>query len=158
MIKLLIALLIVFTSCNLNKQLSTMANNQAPLVIYKTKADYSNNVPVVMDSSKTKIISYPSMRDVLYNGKVVSPISLKENYLLDNLGVNTNSVYTSYTLKEYSELSVVPTLDVLMKSIIDDDPFLEMFSCGKRNNFTNVKDVNVLIDDLKLNVNCIKIK
>jgi len=65
--------------------------------------------------------------------------------MLDNFGVSPQSVFTSYTFDEYSELDRIPTLKEFMDRIIDTDPFTEMYNCGKRTDFKSIDELNDLI-------------
>ena len=47
-----------------------------PIIIYKTKSDYSQNVAVTLSDDKSKIISYPHPTDVFYKKKLAYPINL----------------------------------------------------------------------------------
>ena len=40
--------------------------------IYKTRKDYSRLVPVLMDETRTRIVSYPAPTDLKTNGKLAS--------------------------------------------------------------------------------------
>jgi hypothetical protein len=142
--------------CNSNKPITENTNAFAPLIIYKTKADYSNNIPITLNENKDKVVAYPSVKDVIINNKPAVPDKLADGFLLDNLGISPNTVYTSYTFEEYAQLKAVPSIEELMKRIIDNDPFLEMYNCGKRVDFKTSKDINNLIND-KLK-NCKKLK
>ncbi|MBN2683025.1 MAG: hypothetical protein JXR58_10995, partial [Bacteroidales bacterium] len=70
-LKYLIILSILFaTSCNTTKKVevdSGISTYLPPIIIYKTKKDYYNNVPVILSDDKTKIVSFPDIRD-LRNG------------------------------------------------------------------------------------------
>ena len=117
-----------------------------PIIIYKTKADYSQNVAVTLSDDKSKIISYPHPTDVFYKKKLAYPINLDNDYLLDNLGITINTAYLSLTLKEYSEYKDVPSLIELYKMIIDDNPIVEFYNCGNRQDLTNeIIDINKII-------------
>ncbi len=141
----MIILALLFSMCSSNKQIPCVANVNAPLVIYKTKKDYSNNIPVILNEAKDKIISYPAIGDIYFNGEIAYPIALENGFLLDNLGINTNSVFTSYTFEEYSKLQKVPTIKEFMDRIIDKDPFSEIYNCGKRVDFKTTDEVNSFI-------------
>ena len=92
-------------------------------VIYKTTADYSDNVPLVMDAAKKTLVSYPDPIDVMNS----RPFKLDNGYWLDNRGINENVVFTDYTYMEYAQLQQVPSVEELMKHIIDYNPLLEMY-------------------------------
>jgi hypothetical protein len=142
--------------CKTDKQLVSDIRATAPLVIYKTKTDYSAYVPVLMNDSKEVIVSYPSPKDVFYNGKLALPEKLGKGYLLDNVGISKNSVFTTYTFEEYSKLETAPSIERLLKSITDKDPFVEVYDCGPRGKFISIKDLKKLINS-KFE-NCKKIK
>jgi hypothetical protein len=117
-----------------------------PIIIYKTKLDYSQNVAVTLSDDKSKIISYPHPADVFYKNKLAYPIKLDNEYLLDNLGINTNSAYLSLTLKEYSEYKETLSLEDMYKIIIDKNPLTEYYNCGNRQNLTDeLDDINNII-------------
>ena len=117
-----------------------------PIIIYKTKVDYSQNVAVTLSEDKSKIISYPHPTDVFYKKKLAYPITLDNEYLLDNLGININTAYLSLTLKEYSQYIEAPSLKEMYKMIIDENPLTEYYNCGNRQNLTNeLADINSII-------------
>jgi ABC-type Fe3+-hydroxamate transport system substrate-binding protein len=153
---LLLNVFCFLSMCNSNKSISENTKALAPLIIYKTKADYSNNIPITLNDKKDIIVSYPSVRDIIINGQPALPDKLSNGFLLDNLGVSPNTVYTSYTFEEYAKLKEIPAIEELKKRIIDYDPIIEMYNCGKRVDFKSTKDINTLINS-KLK-NCIKLK
>lgn len=73
--------------------------------IYKTKADYSNLVPVTMNPERTRIISYPATSDIRPSAQ---PIPLIDGWYLDRRGIGPNTVFTDYTYEEYSRLDHTP--------------------------------------------------
>jgi hypothetical protein len=103
----------------------------APVVIYKTNADFYNNVPVMLNDAKTDIVSYPDIVDVFYNGKLAYPTRLENGYLLDNRGISKNTAFLKYTYEEYSKLSATPTKEELLKMIISKNPLIELYNCNK---------------------------
>ncbi len=61
----------------------------SPMVyIYKTRKDYSRLVPVLMDETRTRIVSYPTPTDLKTNGKLAYPTPLENGYWLDNRGIS----------------------------------------------------------------------
>ncbi len=136
---------LLFSMCNSNKQIMQSSNMQAPLIIYKTTKDYSNHIPIVLNESRDRIVSYPAMTDIYFNGAFAKPTRLASGFLLDNFGVSANSVYTSFTFEEYAKLEKVPSLQELMESVIDYNPFIEMYHCGKRDDFETTNDINNII-------------
>jgi hypothetical protein len=123
----------------------------APCIIYKTKADYSRYVPVMLSEDKKNLVSYPDIRDVYYKGKLAYPTLLTDGFLLDNRGIGPNAAFLNFTYEAYSGLSKTPTADELMKSILDPDPITEMYNCGYRSKYADPeKELNALITSGKL--------
>lgn len=123
----------------------------APVIVYKTKADYSQHVPVGLSSDKMTIVSYPSPGDVYYGGDLAYPVSLEEGYYLDRRGIDENAAFTKWTYYEYSRLSKTPTQDEIKNMLLDVDPFIELYNCGTLNDFDNlVDDLNRIIRKDKL--------
>jgi len=121
------------------------------VIIYKTKADYSKNVPLTLSDDKSKILNYPGVKDVYYKGALAYPTHLVKGYLLDNRGVNINTAFLSLTYEEYSKLNTTPAPDDLYKMIIDKEPFKEMYNLGNRYGFKDeVNEINELIEHHKL--------
>lgn len=128
-------------------------------LIYKTKSNYNNLVPVLLSVDKTKIISYPHPTDIMRGNEYSFPTVLKEGYLLDNRGINENVAFLKLTYEEYAGLKNVPSLKELYNLIIDKDPLTELCDCGNKSAFTDAqKQLNDLIDKNKLRTTCKKIK
>ena len=130
------------------------------LLIYKTKKDYSNFVPVILSEDKTEIISYPHPNDVKKGYGFSTPTYLLNDYLLDNRGINQNVAFLNLTYKEYSELTEVPTLQELFEIILDNDPLIELCDCGNKSvlSDTIVEQLNLMISKGKLLKICKTIK
>ncbi|MCH5215385.1 MAG: hypothetical protein J1F10_00480 [Muribaculaceae bacterium] len=103
--------------------MSSPVMDRPKAVIYKTKNDYINLVPITLDASKTKVISYPAPSDLVN----AVPTKLIDGYLLDNRGIGINTVFTRFTYEEYSRLKDVPSVAELLSSIVDSDPFVEIY-------------------------------
>ena len=103
------------------------------VIIYKTRADYSKNVPIGLNEERTTIVSYPGKTDL--NGQTPTP--LKYGFLLDRRGINTNVAFLKYTYDEYQALETIPPIGKLFNDIIDADPLTEMYNCGKVSDFFN---------------------
>lgn len=99
----------------------------AHVIIYKTKADYSNLVPVTMNRERTKIVSYPAKSDIRPSAK---PVALADGWYLDRRGIGPNTVFTDYTYEEYSSLEKTPSASQLMEHVIEKYPLLELRDCG----------------------------
>lgn len=109
----------------------TVDNSRAMLmprvVVYKTRADYSNHVPVTMDDNKSSIVSYPDPVDIKPGKR---PTQLQDGYLLDNFGISRNVVYLDYTFEEYAALPQVPEMETLMQHIMERNPLTEYYLSG----------------------------
>lgn len=131
----------------------------AHVFIYKTRKDYSNNVPVVLSDDKTRIISYPHPSDLISGDKMATPTALHRGYLLDNRGIQKNAAFLKYTYDEYTKLKEAPSLEELQNSIIDNDPLTELWDCGARATFANLQEeLNKWIDQGLLKEKCKRIK
>lgn len=108
------------------------------VLVYKTIKDYSMNVPVIMNSAKTKIISYPHPSDIYYKGKLSYPTPVSGGYLLDNRGINADVAFLDYTYEEYAALGHTPSVDSLMNRIIDRYPLIELWDCGNYDKYENL--------------------
>lgn len=118
---------------------TAVIDNAMPrIIIYKTKADYSNLVPITMDDSKSKIVSFPDPRDVSAKKR---PTHLANGYLLDNFGIGKNVVYTDYTYETYMALEKVPSLDELKQHIVEYNPLTEYYRSEK--DINRSKDLTV---------------
>jgi len=130
-----------------------------PALVYQTRNDYRNNVPVLLSEDKTSIVSYPDPKDISINGNYPLPDMLENGYLLDNRGIGLRVAYLSMTYAEYAALPEAPSMDALMKMIIDNDPLTEMYNCGNRQVFKDVvNDLNVVIRSEKLKEVCKVVK
>ena len=122
-----------------------------PAIVYKTKKDYFNLVPVILSDDKTKITSYPALTDIKKGGDYTYPTRLLNDYLLDNRGISKNVAFLSLTYEEYGKLGKTPTSDELFKKILDNDPLLEIYKCGMKSDYKNiVEELNIMIREDKL--------
>jgi hypothetical protein len=129
------------------------------VMVYKTKNDYRDKVPVVLSSDRRSIISYPHPKDLFSDGKLAMPDRLEGGYLLDNRGVQENTAFLSYTYEEYGSLSSPPSLQVMYGKILDKDPLTELCNCGDKSVYTDVKlQINQLIRKNMLRQSCKVIK
>ena len=134
------------------QQTEHLSSVASPIVyVYKTKADYSHNVPVIMDQSKGRIIAYPHPIDLLIGGKLCLPTPLKQAYWLDNKGINPQVAFLKFTYEEYSKLTEAPAMDTLMENILDKNPLLEIHACGRRMDYVHiVEELNQKIEQGEL--------
>jgi hypothetical protein len=153
MVVLLFSTTIIF-SCKAPKPknqpvLKEMDFSNPPTVIYKTKNDYSQMVPVTLSEDKTKIVSYPGPQDLYFRGILATPTQLDRGYWLDNRGLNMNSVFLNISYGEYSKWQKMPSLVELYSHIIDKDPFTAFYNCGNRYQYweDEVLQLNTLINN-----------
>jgi hypothetical protein len=130
----------------------------APCIIYKTKKDFSRYVPVMLSKDKKNIVSYPDIRDIYFKGNLAYPTVLNDGFLLDNRGIGPDAAFLNFSYEAYSNLTKTPSVDELMKSILENDPITEMYQCGNRSQFQDPeKELNNLISSGNLK-NCKKLK
>jgi hypothetical protein len=128
-------------------------------LVYKTRVNYNNLVPVIMSDDKSEIVSYPHPTDIKNGEKFQTPTLLHNGFLLDNRGIGLNVAFLKLTYEEYSKLKNPPPLKDLYKLISDKDPLLEMYDCGYKNSDLNlVNHLNNLIDNAELSTDCRKLK
>ncbi|MBI1307424.1 MAG: hypothetical protein GC181_12540 [Bacteroidetes bacterium] len=159
-------LLIAFSGCGMfnskNKKEVTFTPGTAPgppTMVYKTKKKYYHLVPVILSDDKKTVASYPDPKDVMTDGKPALPTPLKKGYYLDNRGINLNVAFINKTYEEYSKLTELPTPEVMMSWVIDNDPLSELCDCGNRNVIPDAeKQMNELIQAKKLRTLCKALK
>jgi hypothetical protein len=169
--KILIPIMLLFCiSCITNKKtIQPSGENQSgfepvfasgpPVLVYKTKADYNNLVPVILSDDKSQIVSYPHQNDIKMGNGYQMPVILHDNYLLDNRGIGANVAFIKLTYQEYANLDKIPSISELYNLIVDKDPLIELCDCGIKTAFTDQpKQLNELIDNNKLRTVCKIIK
>lgn len=137
-----------------NKPDQAVMNARPPIIIYKTFQDYFYNIPVTLSTDRAKIVSYPGISDIYFNGELAYPTKLAGGYLLDNRGVGIHSAFLKITYDEYSKLTVMPSTEELYDMVIDNNPFSEMYqlTCNR-----DTVEINNIIT-MGLKKNCKKIK
>lgn len=145
--KILFILPLMLTfACSSQSKMSLPESNAGPdALIYKTRADYSSYVPVILSADKKTLLSFPHPDDLQYQGKPARPTPLIRGYWLDNRGISQGVAFTSYTYEAYAALSRPPSVNELLSSILDDDPLLELYNCGPRERYTRIGELNQLI-------------
>ena len=126
-----------------------------PVLVYKTKADYNNFVPVILSDDKTSIVSYPHPQDLITGSGYPLPVILNKGYLLDKRGIGKNVAFIKMTYEDYAKLDNAPSLKTLYELIIDKDPLTELCNCGVKSAFTDqTKQINQLIENNTLRTIC----
>jgi hypothetical protein len=150
-VMLIPACIVVFCGCHQEKQSQQTAKNTQKLtrpgiIIYKTQADYFQNVPINLSTDKKTVISYPAVTDVYTNGKLALPTKLENGFLLDNRGISVNVAFIKLTYAQYAGLPATPTTAELQEMIVDSNPLTVMYDCGIRNpTMNNIEVINNLI-------------
>jgi hypothetical protein len=143
----------IFSSCYSSKKTENVKTEQKEFIpgpkaiIYQTNEDYSKLVPVILNSDKKSIQSYPDIKDVYNNGSLAYPTQLHKGYWLDNRGINKNVAFLSLTYEEYSKLPITPSPAELFNMINDFDPLITMYDCGLKSSYQYIgKELNTKID------------
>ncbi len=122
-----------------------------PTIVYKTKTDYFNNVPVLLSADKQTIVAYPDPKDLTIDNKLCLPTQLAKGYLLDNRGISSNVGFLKISYQEYSSLATPPSINELKSLLLDTDPLVELYDLGPRHNLKNAdKEINQIITRNKL--------
>jgi hypothetical protein len=122
-----------------------------PVIVYKTRNNYFDKVPVTLSDDKQRILSYPAQSDIMLAGKFVFPTQLDDGYLLDNRGISPNSAFLRFSYQDYYNMDNIPDARRLMNYILDDNPFIEFYQVGRRNDFQDIKSqINQMITEKKL--------
>ncbi len=168
----LLIILFVFSTmiiaCNSKKKLSNEEQQKSdnelvvvdathPLIIYKTKGDYSDFVPVILSEDKQKIVSFPDPTDLYFHGELAKPVNLSDGYLLDVRGIGPNVAFTSITYETYAAMSKPPSIEELLSAILDSDPIVELYVCSSGvDHEKDIQRINKYIEEGKLDEFCEK--
>jgi len=114
----------------------------APVVIYKTKKDYRNQVSVKLSEDKKTITAYPASSDVSFQ----KPFELADGYLLKRM---VGNAFLSLSIEEYAGSTHKYTADELLELVVDIDPYLEIFECSACTT-GDTAAINLLIREKKL--------
>jgi hypothetical protein len=124
-----------------------------PVLVYKTKGDYRNYVPVLLSEDKSKIVTYPDPKDIRSGNR--APSILANGYLLDNRGIGKRVAFLRVTYAVYGQLPEAPTMVELEDMILDKNPLIELYDCGSRNQYKNLEaDLNAIIQNGALSTQC----
>lgn len=128
-------------------------------LVYRTRADHQNHVPVLLSADRSRIISYPHPKDLRTGGGYPVPTPLGKGYLLDNRGIGMDVAYLSMTYEEYAAMEQAPSLEKLDALIIDRDPLEELCECPRRSEFKDVtKELAAWVENDELMKHCKKLK
>lgn len=145
----------IIPGCKSKQQIAAVKGKpvlaNAPVIVYKTKQDYSLQVPVNLSPDKLALTSFPAPSDVYYGGDLAYPVALENGYFLDRRGITENSAFTKWTYYEYSRLPKTPSEKEIFNMMLDTDPFAEVYYCGDRSKFHDIEnELNSIIKKGKL--------
>jgi len=142
-----LTVLILANSCCMFQNTETNDSNASKMalpgpkvIIYKTKKDYSQNVPILMSKDKKSVVSYPDKKDLTIDGKLVLPTVLSKGYLLDNRGISADVAFLKLTYQEYIALPKTPNSEELLPLILDKNPLKSMYMCGLKSKFNKIEE------------------
>ncbi|MEM8967256.1 MAG: hypothetical protein AAGE93_12620 [Bacteroidota bacterium] len=145
-----VLMLSVLVSCS---QRTTMPQtiSTAPVIIYQTKTDYSQYVPVRLSNDGSRIVAYPAPSDVRQGDSYRYPVLLDKGYYWDQQGVSPNTAFLSITYTEYAALETTPNPETLLANILDRTPFLEMYHAGSVGDYRQIElELNKIIAQNRL--------
>src|ERR1035437_2915807 len=107
--KLSIALTVIFFGIAYTVSAQSSAGMAMPeVLVYKTKGNYKNLVPVLLSPDRKRVVSYPGPGDLKTGDEYAVPVLLHNGYLLDRRGVGWHTAFIKLTYEEYSKLTTVP--------------------------------------------------
>ena len=146
--------IILFYGAAANAQADAM-RARAHTIVYKTKADYNNKVPVVIAPGGKTIASYPDPVDIRARADGFLPLRLHKGYLLSRYGVGKNTAFLKLTLKQYAALKTTPSPADVYNMILARNPLTELYDCGVTVSPDSVqKNLNKIIDRRLLRKQC----
>lgn len=103
----------------------------APIIIYKTRGDYRELVPIQLSADGSTVVSYPSRYDLGEPGAFSTPLLLDAGYLVDRRGVGPHTAFLKLTYDEYYALPNDPSITELLGWVIDREPFTFLAVCDR---------------------------
>lgn len=108
-----------------------------PTIVYSTRVDVGDAVPIILSADGKEVVSYPHPSDLRTTSGYPLPTPIGKGYLLDNRGIGLNTVFLRWSYAEYAALDKAPSLDELLGAVEYRDPFVEMYDCGVRNKYAD---------------------
>ncbi len=140
-------------------EMPAMADTGPLVLVYSTKEDHADHVPVLLSEDGSTLISYPAPSDLRPEKGASKPTDLGKGYLLDNRGIGVNVAFLNMDYATYAALDKAPELPELMAMITDKDPLKELYSCGPRTRFTDIAaELATIIQSDALATRCKKLK
>ncbi len=115
-------------------------------LIYRTNGDYADNVPITVNAAGDQVVSFPAPSDL----RGATPVPLADGWLLDRRGVSLNTRFTTFTYKEYSEMTSAPSIERLLHSVIPGARVTEVkrLDMTTQQALADTAAINVLIRNL----------
>jgi hypothetical protein len=98
-----------------------------PVIVYKTKNDYTNNIWVQLSKDGKEITARPGPTDVIHQ----TPIKLENGYLLKRM---LGDAILSITIEEYTDPAFDWESKDLIEYVIETDPYSEKYECCEGTN------------------------
>jgi hypothetical protein len=95
-----------------------------PVVVYKTKNNYDNNLTVRLSKNGKEVTAYPGKSDAPRQ----KPTILANGYRLKRMIGDT---YLSITIDEYANSDKEFSDKDFLELVIDNNPYLEIYECCK---------------------------
>ena len=108
-----------------------IAAAQAPIVIYKTRGDYRELVPIQLSADGSTVVSYPSRYDLGKPGAFLTPLLLDGGYLVDRRGVGLHTAFLKLSYEEYYALPNDPSMAELLNWVLDREPLTFLAVCDR---------------------------
>lgn len=126
------------------------------IIVYKTRKDFSDRVPVVISSDGNKLTSYPDPVDIRAVGLVAKPVRLNKGFLLSTYGIGLRTRFLKLTFEKFGKLERTPGSQELLEQTDRNYPFLEICDCGttNRNKDSLIVKINEWIDHDLLKEKC----
>lgn len=93
-----------------------------PATAFRMSGDYAGNVGVTLDPAGN-LTYFPAPSDINANS---APVDLGNGWWLNRQGLSANSVFTSYTFRQYAELGATPSPAEIKAAVIPGARVVEM--------------------------------
>lgn len=128
-------------------------------IIYRTRVDVGDAVPITLSADGKEVVSYPHPSDLRKDNGYPIPTPIGEGYLLDNRGIGPNTAFLKWSYAEYASFDKSPTLEELQAAIAFRAPFAEMYDCGVRSRYPDpVKELGEIVHSGTLHSRCKKLR
>lgn len=135
------------TSINIFRKKRTNEIAQEVYYVYKTRYNYTELIPVMLNDSKTEIVCMPTKENLKSaDGRLSYPQPLSNGYFISkNIDLNQNIAFLNLTIEDYIKADKLPNAEDQIKYVKDFEPFRELyiFKCNKNSN--PIEEVNKLI-------------